>query len=76
MTEPLITMIVPYYRQPKMLAKQLETWKYYSAAVRNALDFVARIGLEVVEMDKQDVWRVTVLPERGDVREPILSGTE
>lgn len=40
MTEPLITMVVPYYRQPKMLAKQLETWEAYSAPVRDAFRFI------------------------------------
>jgi hypothetical protein len=37
--EPLITMIVPYYRQPKMLAEQLITWADYSADVRDAFRF-------------------------------------
>ncbi len=35
MTEPLITMIVPYYRQPKMLAKQMDVLDQYSSAVRD-----------------------------------------
>jgi hypothetical protein len=37
---PLITMIVPYYRQPAMLRKQLETWAEYSLAVRDAMRFI------------------------------------
>ncbi len=40
MTEPLITMVVPYYRQPKMLEKQLDTWASYPAEVRDAFSFV------------------------------------
>ena len=37
---PLITMVVPYYRQPKMLSKQLATWiNDYSAEVRSAIHF-------------------------------------
>ncbi len=40
MTEPLITMIVPYYRQPKMLEMQLQTWAHYAPEVRNAFEFV------------------------------------
>ncbi len=40
MTEPLITMVVPYYRQPKMLAKQYETWGEYSADAKAAFRFV------------------------------------
>jgi glycosyltransferase involved in cell wall biosynthesis len=40
MTEPLITIIVPYYRQPQMLRKQLETWASYSSEVRAAVDFI------------------------------------
>lgn len=39
MTEPLITMVVPYYRQPQMLRKQLETWNAYSKDVQYAIDF-------------------------------------
>ncbi len=30
---PLITMIVPYYRQPKMLDKQIQTWEGYTNEV-------------------------------------------
>jgi hypothetical protein len=37
---PLITMVVPYYRQPKMLEKQLETWDSYSPHVQDAFRFV------------------------------------
>lgn len=33
-------MIVPYYRQPNMLAKQMETWASYSEETRNAFHFV------------------------------------
>ncbi len=39
MTQPLITMVVPYYRQPKMLRKQLETWASYAPEVRAVFDF-------------------------------------
>jgi hypothetical protein len=39
-SKPLITMVVPYYRQPKMLAKQLTTWASYSADVRDAFRFI------------------------------------
>lgn len=38
--KPLITMIVPYYRQPNMLRKQLETWATYAPEVQAAFDFV------------------------------------
>lgn len=38
--KPLITMIVPYYRQPNMLRKQLETWQRYTAEVSAAFNFV------------------------------------
>ncbi len=38
--KPLITMIVPYYRQPNMLRKQLETWKSYSLNVRDTVHFI------------------------------------
>lgn len=40
MTEPLITLVVPYYRQPKMLRKQLETWASYPPEVCATFDFV------------------------------------
>jgi glycosyltransferase involved in cell wall biosynthesis len=39
-SEPLITMVVPYYRQPKMLLKQLETWNSYSKEAQYAIDFI------------------------------------
>lgn len=39
MTQPLITMVVPYYRQPNMLLKQLETWASYPHDVRRAFHF-------------------------------------
>lgn len=32
-----ITMIVPYYRNPKMLREQIETWKRYGEKVRRTL---------------------------------------
>jgi hypothetical protein len=32
-------MVVPYYRQPNMLRKQLETWASYPQAVYEAFDF-------------------------------------
>jgi hypothetical protein len=35
MTEPLITMVVPYYRQPKMLLKQMDTLDSYPSHVRD-----------------------------------------
>lgn len=38
--KPLITMIVPYYRQPNMLRKQLETWDSYAPEVRAAFRFI------------------------------------
>lgn len=37
---PLITMVVPYYRQPNMLRKQLETWETYSYEAKYAIDFI------------------------------------
>lgn len=37
--KPLITMVVPYYRQPNMLRKQLETWASYSPEVLAAFVF-------------------------------------
>jgi len=40
MTEPLITMIVPYYRQPNMLRKQYDTWGAYSDAAKAAFKFI------------------------------------
>jgi hypothetical protein len=33
-------MVVPYYRQPNMLRKQLETWAEYSLAVRDVMRFI------------------------------------
>lgn len=36
----MITMIVPYYRQPKMLDKQLENWANYAAEVRKVLHLI------------------------------------
>ena len=36
----MITMIVPYYRQPKMLALQLRAWCKYSPATRENLRFI------------------------------------
>ena len=39
-TGPLITMVVPYYRQPNMLRKQLETWLSYPQEVYEAFDFI------------------------------------
>jgi hypothetical protein len=36
----MITVIVPYYRQPAMLHKHLETWAQYSDAVRAALRLI------------------------------------
>ena len=38
--KPLITMIVPYYRQPQMLRKQMEHWVCYSRDIANAFRFV------------------------------------
>jgi len=37
---PLITLVCPFYRQPQMLRKQLETWAQYSLAVRDAMRFI------------------------------------
>jgi hypothetical protein len=39
-TKPLVTMIVPYYRQPAMLRKQLETWAAYLPEDTEAFHFV------------------------------------
>jgi hypothetical protein len=39
-TTPLITIVCPYYRQPKMLRKQLETWASYPQDVYEAFDFI------------------------------------
>jgi len=33
-------MVVPYYRQPNMLRKQLETWNTYSEDAQYAIDFI------------------------------------
>jgi hypothetical protein len=33
-------MVVPYYCQPRMLQKQLDTWRDYSAETRNAFSFI------------------------------------
>jgi hypothetical protein len=38
--KPLITMIVPYYRQPNMLHKQLTTWLQYNPEVLKAFKFI------------------------------------
>ncbi len=38
--KPLITMIAPYYRQPAMLRKQLETWYSYPREIYEAFDFI------------------------------------
>lgn len=38
--KPQVTMIVPYYRQPRMLAKQLATWAEYSAEAKDFFRFV------------------------------------
>jgi hypothetical protein len=35
----LITVVVPYYRQPNMLRKQHETWASYPTNVRDAFEF-------------------------------------
>lgn len=40
LVKPLITMIVPFYRQPQMLRKQLETWYSYDVNTRLAFRFV------------------------------------
>lgn len=40
MTEPLVTMVTPYYRQPRMLEKQLKAWANYDAATRAAFHFI------------------------------------
>lgn len=40
MTEPLITMIVPYYQQPLMLEKQIETWKQYAPETFGLFHFI------------------------------------
>jgi glycosyltransferase involved in cell wall biosynthesis len=40
MTEPLITIIVPVYAQPKMLEKQLQTWASYSPETLRAFRFI------------------------------------
>ncbi len=37
--KPLITLVLPFYRQPNMLLKQLETWDAY-ADTRSAFDFI------------------------------------
>lgn len=38
--KPQVTMIVPFYRQPQMLLKQLETWNSYSDEAQYFFDFV------------------------------------
>ena len=37
MDEPLIALVVPFYRQPRMLVKQACTWLGYSEEVRRAI---------------------------------------
>lgn len=37
---PDISLIVPYYRQPKMLEKQLETWANYSTEARKVFRLI------------------------------------
>lgn len=39
-SEKLLTMIIPFYNQPRMLEKQLDTWADYSDEVRDAIRFV------------------------------------
>lgn len=36
----LITVILPFYRQPKMLAKQLETWRSYPSSILKDYEFI------------------------------------
>jgi glycosyltransferase involved in cell wall biosynthesis len=38
--KPLITMIVPYYRQPKMLQKQQDTWTSYGRELWDAIQMI------------------------------------
>lgn len=38
--KPLVTMIVPYYRQPEMLKRQIATWSTYSERAQKAFRFV------------------------------------
>lgn len=38
--KPLITMVVPYYRQPQMLAKQLENWYDYTLETQDAFKLI------------------------------------
>jgi hypothetical protein len=40
MTEPLITMVVPVYAQPRMIEKQFETWNQYSPEALAAFKFI------------------------------------
>ncbi len=40
MTAPLVAMVLPFYRQPRMLVKQLETWGNYAPGVREAFQFI------------------------------------
>lgn len=38
--KPLVTLVVPFYNQPRMLRKQLETWSEYTPEVRAAFHFL------------------------------------
>ena len=39
-TQPLISVIVPFYRQPKMLALQLRAWRVYASGTREKIRFI------------------------------------
>lgn len=38
--KPLVTLVLPFYRQPNMLAKQLATWLQYDPDVLKAFKFI------------------------------------
>src|SRR5690606_5643815 len=40
LSEAQITLVVPYYRQPQMLARQLDAWGAYSDDVRQRFRFI------------------------------------
>jgi hypothetical protein len=70
-TAPLITTVVPFYRQPKMLQKQIDTWYDYSAEVADAFKWIVvddcspepaedvvprNMGYELYRIDKDVAW--------------------
>ncbi len=65
--KPSITMIVPFYRQSLMLAKQLSTWESYSPKAREAFRFIIvdDCSPEPAEDVTDTAWLESPPSERG-----------